>query len=125
VNKRARPHVLIVEDAPLLGFDLEFILAEQGCAVVGPAGELQAAVDLVRTRKIDIALVDYVVGEISAAPLAKLLDEKAIPYALCTADRSHKVSLDFPNTPILQKPFQVEDVSNVIDALLAARLASI
>lgn len=119
-----RPQVLIVEDNPLLGFDLEVILAEQGCAVVGPAGELKTAVDLVRKRKIDIALIDYVLGEITAAPLAKLLDEKGIPYALCTGASGAMTSFDFPNTPILEKPFQPEDICNVVDALLAARLGS-
>lgn len=119
-----RPLVLIVEDNPLIGFDLEVIVAEQGCTVVGPADGLRIAVDLVRKEKIDIALIDYVLGETTARPLAKLLDDRAIPYALCTAAQGEEMSLDFPNTPILQKPYRPEDVCNVIDALVAARLAS-
>jgi DNA-binding response OmpR family regulator len=121
---RPAPRVLIVEDNSLLGIDLQDILEAHGCEVVGPSATVSDATTLIRREKIDVALIDYLLGDVDAAPLARLLNDKAIPFALCTGMREQEMSLRYPHTPILAKPYNPIDVCRVVDSLIAARLAS-
>jgi two-component system, response regulator PdtaR len=50
--------VLIVEDEPLVAFDTEHALTEAGYEVVGTVDSVEAALDMVRHKTIDLALVD-------------------------------------------------------------------
>ena len=50
--------VLIVEDQALLAMELEVVLAEAGCRVVGCAMDKAGAVDIAGTDRPDLALVD-------------------------------------------------------------------
>lgn len=50
--------ILIVEDEPLVAFDAEHVLTESGYEVVGPVDSVEAALELVREKKIDLALID-------------------------------------------------------------------
>lgn len=50
--------MLIVEDQALLAMELEMILAEAGCAVVGVAMDTAGALAIAETTRPDLALVD-------------------------------------------------------------------
>jgi DNA-binding response OmpR family regulator len=50
--------ILIVEDEPLIAFDAEHVLTEAGYEVVGTVDSVEAALALVREKKIDLALID-------------------------------------------------------------------
>jgi two-component system, response regulator PdtaR len=50
--------ILIVEDEPLVAFDTEHALTEAGFEVVGTVDSVDAALELVRHKSIDLALVD-------------------------------------------------------------------
>jgi DNA-binding response OmpR family regulator len=121
---RPAPRVLIVEDNTLIAMDLEAILKSNGCEVVGPTAGVEAALDAVGREDIDVAVVDYVLEDGDAAPLAKMLDEKGIPFAICTGSVEGEMSALFPNTPILGKPYNPDDVALVVNSLIASRLAS-
>jgi DNA-binding NarL/FixJ family response regulator len=123
VDGGGRPRVLIVEDNPLISMDLEDILGSFGCEIVGPLATVQEALLVIEKNRIDFAVVDYVLEDGNAAPLAKILIDKAIPFAICTGSAGDEISSVFPNTPILGKPYNPEDVSLVVNSLIASRLA--
>jgi CheY-like chemotaxis protein len=50
--------VLIVEDQALLAMELELVLEEFGCAVVGCAMDQAGALDIARRERPDLALID-------------------------------------------------------------------
>ena len=50
--------VLIVEDQALLAMELELVLAEAGCEVVGSAMDRAGAVEIAERERPDLALVD-------------------------------------------------------------------
>ena len=50
--------ILIVEDEPLVAFDTEHALTEAGYEVVGTVDSVEAALDMVRDKSIDLALID-------------------------------------------------------------------
>lgn len=118
------PRVLLVEDNALIALDLEELLKGYGCCVIGPSVTVREALDILHSEQVDIAVVDYLLEDGEAEPLARALDSKGIPYAICTGAAGDKLGLLFPNTPILGKPYNPEDVSIVVNSLIASRLAN-
>jgi len=118
------PRVLVVEDNALIALDLEEILKNSGCCVVGPSVTVQDAMLIVDQEGIDVAIIDFLLEDGVASPLAQYLDEKQIPFALCTGRDAHELSVHFPSTPILGKPYNPDDVALVVNSLIASRLSA-
>ena len=59
-GKRTRKiqRILIVEDEALVAFDAEHVLIEAGYDVVGTVDSVEAALELIESKKLDLALVD-------------------------------------------------------------------
>ena len=125
LSPQAAPRLLVVEDNALIAMDLEEILKSYGCQVVGPSVSVREALSKLDDEDIDVAVVDYQLADGTAASLTKVLDERGIPYAICTGTSEDTISSLYPNTPILGKPYNSEDVSMVVNSLIAARLASV
>ena len=119
------PRVLIVEDSTLIAMDLEDILEGFGCEVIGPVGTLKEALVCLEQEPIDVAVVDYLLEDGNAGPLAESLNEKSIPFVICTGSGEVEISSRFPYTPILGKPYNPDDVSLVVNSLIATRLAGV
>jgi len=117
------PRVLLVEDNTLIALDLEEILKGYGCRVVGPSVTVREALEVLDREEVDIAVVDYLLADGEAAPLARALDDRGIPFAICTGAGEAELVTLYPNTPILGKPYNPDDVSTVVNSLIASRLA--
>jgi DNA-binding NarL/FixJ family response regulator len=50
--------ILIIEDEALVAMELRFVLEDLGYEVVGSAADARTALDLVRQKEVDLALVD-------------------------------------------------------------------
>lgn len=122
VDRVERPRVLIVEDNPLISMDLEDILKNYGCQIIGPLATVRDALLAIEKDEIDVAVVDYVLEDGNATPLASILNEKAIPFAICSGAGEDHIGSIFPNTPILGKPYNSDDVSLIVNSLIASRL---
>ncbi|WP_409560174.1 response regulator [Hyphomicrobium sp. MC8b] len=114
--------MLIAEDSLLIAMDLENILTAFGCEVIGPVSTVGEAIDLIAVSSIDAAILDFLLADGSAEPLAEYLDDKGIPFAICTGTEEHKLSEYYPRTPILGKPYDSDDVRMLVNGLIACRL---
>ena len=123
MGQQTPPRVLIVEDNPLIAMDLEDILEGFGCQVVGPISTLKETLKRLEEEQIDVAVVDYLLEDGNSGPIAETLNERSIPFALCTGAGEGEISSLFPHTPILSKPYNPDDVSLVVNSLIASRLA--
>jgi two-component system nitrate/nitrite response regulator NarL len=89
--------VLIVDDQPSFRRHLRQLLSQAGLTVVGEAGDIPAALELVRDLKPDLAIVDVrLPGENGVAGVPKL---KALAGKL----RIILVSADRDSAQLLQK----------------------
>ncbi len=83
----AKPaRVLVADDEHLVATDLAFTLGELGYTVVGPVTDGEAAVQLARRAKPDLALLDIRMPKrdgLSAA--AELFEDMAIPVIILSA----------------------------------------
>jgi len=113
--------VLVVEDELLIGLQLAQDLEDEGYHVIGPASTIEQGIELVREGGIDCALIDLRLGETLSSPIANLLREKAIPFALATGfDEQHPIDRVFEGAPRLKKPYDAGAVRDLIRSLARA-----
>jgi DNA-binding response OmpR family regulator len=110
--------VLVVEDEFLVAMDIELMLQQCGCAVVGPIADLATALRTVQEGGFDLALLDVNVGGQPVTAVAEALQAQAVPLVFCTGYEAASLPERFAGAPTLKKPFQARDV---VAAVRAAR----
>jgi CheY-like chemotaxis protein len=101
--QRARK-VLVVDDEVLITMLLTDMLDELGCEVVGPAHDLQAAVEMAQGADIDWAILDLLLEGRPSFPVAQALRERNVPFAFASGYGTAELG-DFQAVTLLQKPF--------------------
>jgi DNA-binding NarL/FixJ family response regulator len=114
--------VLVVEDEFLVSMDIELMLRELRCQVVGPIGDLETALRAAQEQTFDLALLDVNIGGQPVTAVADALAARAVPFVLCTGYRLDPLSGRYPAAPKLMKPFQIGGLSEALRS--AAALAS-
>jgi len=113
-----RYRVLIVDDEPVIRMDLRAMLESMGHTVVGEADNGETALQLARTLKPDLAIVDIMMPGINGIELAQRLSrERIAPVLILTAysepsmiegaDRAGAIAY-------LVKPFREADLAPAI-----------
>ena len=111
--------VLVVEDEAMIAMLVEDMLDELGCAVVGPAHALDAAMALANTEtRIDAALLDVNLAGESVFPVADALWAKGVPAVFSTGYGDSSLRGRYRDAPVLQKPFRAGDLERALTAAL-------
>lgn len=77
--------ILVVEDEPIIGLELEYLLSNAGFTVLGPAPSVAAARPLVNDA--EAAVLDISLGKETSEEIAVALQERGVPYVVLTALR--------------------------------------
>jgi len=109
--------ILVVEDEMLIAMDVERMLLEQGCTVVGPTSTVARALKAIDAGAIDAAVLDVNLGREKIYPVAELLAERATPFVLVTGHSRESLPETLSDRPVISKPYQREEL---IRALLRA-----
>lgn len=112
--------ILVVEDEMLVSMLVEDMLADLGCAVVGPAAELGEAMSLAKTADIDAALLDVNLGGKPIFPVADALKDRGVPFAFASGYGEAGLSEEHRGAAVLQKPFRETDLARALKGLMAA-----
>ena len=102
--------VLVVEDEFLVALDIELMLHQCGCAVVGPIGDLATALRAAQEGGFDLALLDVNIGGQPVTAVAEAVQAQAVPMIFCTGYQAGNLPDRFAGAPTLRKPFQAGDV---------------
>ena len=117
----AGTRVFVLEDEALVLFNLEDILADLGCSVVGPALRLDQAHDLLdKAAQADLVILDVNIGGKPVFPLAERLRDLGVPLVFATGYGRAGLPEEWQAAPVLQKPYTFEDVSTVLTAMRQA-----
>jgi DNA-binding response OmpR family regulator len=114
----------VIEDAPLISMDIETTLNEVGCKVIGPAGTIDQARDLIGATKLDAALVDVNLAGQSVEELASALTGKGVPFAFVTGYGRDALPQQFRGAAMLSKPFQSNELIATVERLIGSRSQS-
>ncbi len=102
--------VLVVEDEALVAMLLEQMLEDLGCTVAGVASHVAAAVELVHSTEMDVAILDVNLAGLLADPVAEALDERKAPIIFASGYGREGLSEPWRDRPVLPKPFRLEEL---------------
>lgn len=74
-----RARLIVVEDNFSIASSLKYLLQPAGYEVVGMAGSVAAALDLVASVQFDLALLDIDLGGERASPIAEAVERQGRP----------------------------------------------
>lgn len=111
--------ILIVEDEFLVALLMEETVRNLGHEVVGPVGDLTAAVRLAETEAVSAAILDVHLqhGE-RVYPVVGILRRRGIPLVLTTAYRDTEIDPDCAGETLLRKPFDQSELEHCIARLV-------
>jgi len=116
--------VLIVEDEPIVAFEIEDILQAAGFEIVGCVGSLHKALATLKDTDCDVAVLDANLRGDSAAPVANALRERGRPFLFVSgAERAH-LPAGCLDVPLLSKPFEPGALIAAVSRLLSAARTS-
>lgn len=116
--------LLIVEDELLIALELQSIVEQLGGTVVGPAGSVEGALQLLSDITPDAALLDANLRGDRVTPVAQACRDRSIPFALVTG--YGRLELEEPLlqlAPRVRKPFDSRAIHNVL-AIMLKRIVS-
>ena len=110
--------ILLVEDEPLVSAITEEWIVELGHEVVGPAANLETALELAVTP-IDGAIIDVSLGRQSGYPVAELLAARGVPFVFATGYGQEGLDPAWRGRPTLIKPFDFDSFRSAIEGMLS------
>jgi len=114
--------VVIAEDEAIIRLDLRETLEEEGYVVVAETGRGDAAVDLVRELRPDLAIFDIKMPGIDGLEASRRVSaEKLCPVVLLTAFSQREIveqARDAGSLAYIVKPFQKSDLVPAIEVAL-------
>lgn len=110
--------ILVIEDEPLVSMDIETILSESGSEVVGPAGNIARARQMIETETFDGALVDANLGGHPVDELASALVSRNIPFMFLTGYGRESLPNAFRHASMIEKPYTREQLVSAMGKVL-------
>jgi CheY-like chemotaxis protein len=108
--------VLIVEDEIIVALFLEDVLAEFGYDVAGVVSELDAA--MARAQDYDVAVLDVHLNGRPVFDFADRLAARGTPFVFATGYGERGIPERHRGRPVLQKPFQPDDLQRVLGQIV-------
>jgi CheY-like chemotaxis protein len=113
--------VLLVEDEMLVVWLLEDMIADLGCAVVGPASNVNQALAMIDAEAIDVAVLDVNLNGQMSYPVADALAARGVPFVFSTGYDKGTLLDGYRSFPVLQKPFHRSELSDTFSKLLTSK----
>lgn len=119
--KSAKPRVLIVEDEIVVALFLEDVLDEFGYQVAGVITQLDEAIS--RDPDYDIAVLDVHINGRNVFDFADMLAGRGIPFVFATGYGERGIPERHRTSPVLQKPFQPDELRRILDDIVPGQRA--
>jgi DNA-binding response OmpR family regulator len=116
--------VLIVEDEPLLAFDIAHHLEEAGFDVLGPAASVARALGIIENGGCDIAVLDVNLGRETAEPVATELTRIGTPFVVLSGYSASQHPPAFQCAPSLTKPARPSELIGLLRRLTSQKDSS-
>lgn len=109
--------VLIIDDEFMIATDTATVLEDAGCVIVGIAGSVAKALEILDDSGCDAVVLDANLNGASAEPVAAALRERDIPYLVVSGYRTDQRAEGLAGAPFLRKPYRVSELVAAVLAL--------
>jgi CheY-like chemotaxis protein len=104
-----------VEDESLVAMQLEDMLEELGCSVVGLAMRVRRALEMLeRGEAIDVAILDVNIAGEKVFPVAERLQAADVPFLFATGYGRAGLEGQWLDRPVVQKPYTLDQIAAAI-----------
>ena len=117
----AGARVMIVEDMAMVAAEIRVALERAGCEVVGPywsRDDALAALEADPHPRLDAAFLDINLAGEECYDIARVLEERHIPFAFLTGYMREFLPKQYGSFPMLEKPFTRADLNAILRQLL-------
>ena len=118
-NDLSGRHILVIEDESMVMMLLQDMLEDIGCVVVDSASRLEEAIGKAKSLTFDVAILDVNLNGERTFPIAEVLAERGVPFVFATGYGVTNLPAGLSGRPVLQKPFQQQELERVLRAALA------
>lgn len=109
--------VLLVEDSPIIAMNTEALLLDLGVEQVQTAANVAEALVIIEKTRIDLAILDYNLGEENSLPVAERLSAAAVPIVFASGfDEALDLPASLGDVRLLKKPYSFDDLEQIIRA---------
>lgn len=114
--------ILVAEDEALIAIDIEAMLQDLGCTVVGPVPSIQQVVRLVGSEPLDGAILDVNLRGESIFAALPALRQHRVPVVLSSGyNDPDLVPAEFRGIPLITKPYDQAALLEVCRRAFAAK----
>ena len=118
--KLAGLRVMVVEDEALVAMLTCDTLEDLGCQVLGPFATAEKALGSLQSNPVDMAVLDVNLGDgQTSGPVASALAAASTPFLFTTGYGSSSMLGEFPQAPIVTKPFTETQLEKALNDLIA------
>lgn len=111
----AGKRVLIAEDEPLIALEHREILSDAGAEIIGTCCTVRQALECLNRSPVDVAVVDYLLGDSNSEPLQAALKQKHIPFVVVSSYPRALVRTE-EDQNVLRKPVMATDLRGSVAA---------
>jgi CheY-like chemotaxis protein len=110
--------ILVVEDDFVIAYEIASALSECGAKVVGPAGSVEAALELIeRGPPLDAAVLDVDLMGKKVFPVADMLADRLRPYLFVTGYDADVIPQRHRRATRITKPATAEQITAALIAI--------
>jgi len=113
--------VLLVEDEAMVAMLVEDMLLDLGFGEVQIVARLEDAIRMANSIPCDLAILDVNLKGVPSYPVAEILRRRGVPIIFTTGYGAEGLDTASAGTPVLQKPFQQDQLEAVVSQVLSAR----
>jgi CheY-like chemotaxis protein len=106
--------VLIVEDEMIVAMLIEDLMRELGVTDVLICPDVASALETLKTRSIDCAILDLRVRDGNSTPVADALAAKGIPFVVSSGSDAGALEDRHAGRPMIGKPFLDDDLKLIV-----------
>jgi two-component SAPR family response regulator len=118
----AGQRILIAEDEAIIALQLEQLLVEIGCEIVGPISRVADVLSCIKNEKLDGALLDVNLRGESILPSLPLLIQLGLPFVITSGyDAASLFPAELRQVPRVTKPFDETQLKRLCIEMFAKR----
>ena len=110
--------ILVVEDENFQAMEMSWMIEDAGHSVVGPEASVEATRKVLAQQRVDLALLDVLLGRETVFPVLRLLDSLSTPFIFVTSYAPSALPAEYQARPLIPKPYKPEALVSSIQAIL-------
>ena len=110
--------ILVVEDDNSIAMAMSWMGEDAGHSIVGPEGTVATTRQVLARQRVDLALLDVMLGGETVFPISDLLDLAGTPFIFVTGHPRSALPVRYRDRPVVLKPCRPRALMALIGQIL-------